>query len=266
MSHKKAYNNIPAGEMKLFLEEKYLQYNNPSFIECDPVSIPHLFTEKRNREISGFLTASIAWGRRDLILKSARKLIALMYDEPYEFITSSGEKEFDRFDNFVHRTFNGTDCRYFIKGLRNIYREYNSMEDVLLEGMKHGKSVREGLMHLRLKFFELPHPGRTEKHFADIKRGAAGKRLNMFLRWMVRKDNHGVDFGIWGRIDPSMLFIPLDIHSGNTARILGLLTRRINDWKAVEELTATLRKFDPDDPVKYDFALFGTGIYEGFRK
>ncbi len=265
MSHKKVYNDIPADEMKLFLEEKYLQYNNPSFIECDPVSIPHLFTEKHDREISGFLAASIAWGRRDLILRSARKLIALMYNEPYGFITSSGEKEFDRFDKFVHRTFNGTDCRYFIKGLRNIYREYDSMEDVLLEGIKRGKSIRDGLMYLRLKFFELPHPERTEKHFADVKRGAAAKRLNMFLRWMVRKDIHGVDFGIWDRIDPSMLFIPLDIHTGNTARTLGLLSRKINDWKAVEELTATLREFDPDDPVKYDFALFGTGIYEGFR-
>ncbi len=264
MSHKKAYYNIPAGEMKFFLEEKYLQYNNPSFVECDPVSIPHLFTDKRDREISGFLTATIAWGRRDLILKSARYLITLMYNEPYEFITLSEEKDLERFNNYVHRTFNGTDCRYFIKGLRNIYKQYNSMEDALLEGIKYGKSVKDGLIHLRLKFFELPHPERTEKHFADVKRGAAGKRLNMFLRWMVRKDNHGVDFGIWDKIDPSMLFIPLDLHSGNTARSLGLLTRKVNDWKAVEELTANLRELDPADPVKYDFALFGTGIYEGF--
>ena len=264
MSHKKAYNDIPADEIKLFLEEKYLQYNNPSFIECDPVSVPHLFKERRDREISGFLVASIAWGRRDLILKSARSLVDLMNNDPYEFIISSGEKDLDRFNKFVHRTFNGTDCRYFIKGLRNIYTTYHSMEDVLLEGMKSGKSLKEGLTHLRLKFFELPHPARTEKHFADTNRGAAGKRLNMFLRWMVRKDKHGVDFGIWDRIDPSMLFIPLDLHSGNTARSLGLLKRKLNDWKAVEELTAVLREFDPADPVKYDFALFGSGIYEGF--
>ncbi len=266
MSHKKAYNNIPTDELKLFLEEKYFKYNNPSFIECDPVSIPHLFTEKRDREISGFLAASIAWGHRDLILKSAHRLVALMYDEPYDFVTSAGEKELKRFSKFVHRTFNGTDCRYFIKGLRNIYMKYYSMEDALLEGIKQSKSVRDGLIHLRLKFFELPHPVRTEKHFADVKKGAAGKRLNMFLRWMVRKDSYGVDLGIWDRIDPSMLFIPLDIHTGNTARNLGLLTRKINDWKAVEELTANLREFDPADPVKYDFSLFGTGINEGFRK
>ena len=264
MSPERSYNGIPAGEMKIFLEEKYLQYNNPAFITCDPVSIPHSFTSLPDREISGFLASSIAWGRRDLILKSARHLLDLMDNEPFEFIMSAGGKELNRFNKFVHRTFNGTDCRYFMTGLRNIYSTHHSIEDILLEGMKSGKSMQEGLTHLRKQFFALPHPARTEKHFADVHRGAAGKRLNMFLRWMVRKDNRGVDFGIWERIDPSVLYIPLDLLSGNTARKLGLLTRKANDWKAVEELTIVLREFDPADPVKYDFALFGLGVFEGF--
>jgi uncharacterized protein (TIGR02757 family) len=264
MALKRSYNGIPAREMKQFLEEKYLQYNNPSFIKSDPVSIPHAFSDLHDREISGFLVAAIAWGRRDLILRSARQLIDLMDNKPYEFIHSADNKEIERFSKFVHRTFNGTDCRYFIKTLRNIYSLYYSMEDILLQGMGSERSLKNGIIYLRDLFLSLPHNSRTEKHFADIKKGAAGKRLNMFLRWMVRKDHQGVDFGIWKRIDPSMLYIPLDLHSGNTARRLGLLTRKVNDWKAVEELTALLREFDPVDPVKYDFALFGLGVNEKF--
>jgi uncharacterized protein (TIGR02757 family) len=258
------YNGISATEIKAFLEEKYLQYNNPSFIECDPISIPHSFSESRDREISGFLTAAIAWGRRDLILRSSRIMLELMENSPYEFIMSANDNELLRFARFVHRTFNGTDCIYFIKGLRNIYSSFGSMEDVILQGMKDSGSVKEGLSHLRSIFFSLPHAIRNEKHFADVKGGAAGKRLNMFLRWMVRKDNYGVDFGIWKKVDPALLYIPLDLHSGNTARRLGLLSRKMNDWKAVEELTGILKEFDPADPVKYDFALFGLGVNEKF--
>jgi uncharacterized protein (TIGR02757 family) len=264
MSLKHSYNGISTGEIKLFLEEKYLQYNNPSFIICDPISIPHGFTDRRDREISGFLTAAIAWGRRDLILRSSRLLVEFMENSPFEFLMSGSEKELYRLSRFVHRTFNGTDLIYFIKGLRHIYSNYNNMEDVVLQGMGEGGSLKEGLSHLRSVFFSLPHESRNEKHFADVMGGAAGKRLNMFLRWMVRKDNQGVDFGIWEKIDPSMLYIPLDLHSGNTARRLGLLTRKMNDWKAVEELTGLLREFDPADPVKYDFALFGLGVNEKF--
>ena len=264
MSLKQSYNGIPAIEIKAFLEEKFLQYNNPSFIDSDPISIPHRFSDPRDREISGFLTAAIAWGRRDLILRSSRLMLELMDNSPYEFIMAANENELLRFSRFVHRTFNGTDCIYFISGLRHIYSNFSSMEDVILQGMKASGSIKEGLSHLRLIFFSLPHALRNEKHFADVMGGAAGKRLNMFLRWMVRKDNFGVDFGIWNKIDPSMLFIPLDLHSGNTARQLGLLTRKMNDWKAVEELTEILREFDPSDPVKYDFALFGLGVNEKF--
>ncbi|HUX58443.1 MAG TPA: TIGR02757 family protein [Bacteroidales bacterium] len=264
MSLKQSYNGIAAGEMKLFLEEKYLKYNNTSFIASDPVSIPHGFTDRHDIEISGFLTAVIAWGRRELILSSSQRMFELMEYTPYEFIMSASENELYRLSGFVHRTFNGTDCIYFLRGLRHIYLHYNSMEEVILQGMEAGGSIREGLSHMRSLFFSLPHAIRNEKHFADVMKGAAGKRLNMFLRWMVRKDNHGVDFGIWDKIDPAMLYIPLDLHSGNTARRLGLLKRKMNDWKAVEELTDVLRLFDPKDPVKYDFALFGLGVNEKF--
>ena len=264
MSLKKSYNGISAIDIKAFLEEKYLQYNNPSFIECDPISIPHSYSDNCDREISGFLTAAIAWGRRDLILRSSRLMLEMMDNSPHEFIMAANENELSRFSRFVHRTFNGTDCVYFLRALRHIYSNFNTMEDVLLEGMKTSGSIKEGLSNLRSTFFSLPHESRNEKHFADVTGGAAGKRLNMFLRWMIRKDNFGVDFGIWKKIDPSLLFIPLDLHSGNTARRLGLLTRKMNDWKAVEELTEILREFDPADPVKYDFALFGLGVNEKF--
>jgi uncharacterized protein (TIGR02757 family) len=264
MSLKKSYNGISSDKVKVFLEEKCLQYNNLSFIECDPISIPHRFTSKPDREISGFLTAAIAWGRRDLILRSSNNMLQLMDNSPYDFIMSASDNELLKFSGFVHRTFNGTDCIYFIEALRHIYLNYNSMEDVLLDGMKINGTLKDGLSHLRLIFFSLPHAQRSEKHFADVMGGAAGKRLNMFLRWMIRKDAHGVDFGLWKNIDPANLFIPLDLHSGNTARRLGLLTRKVNDWKAVEELTEVLRLFDPADPVKYDFALFGLGVNEKF--
>jgi uncharacterized protein (TIGR02757 family) len=264
MSHKKSYNGIPAIEMKQFLEEKYLQYNTPAFIECDPVSIPHNYSDLRDIEISGFLTAAIAWGRRDLILRSSNKLMKLMGNSPYDFIMEGNDKQLEPINGFVHRTFNSTDCLNFMKGLRSVYSRVDSMEDIIIEGMKPAGSLKDGLSHLRNIFFEVPHHPRTEKHFADVNSGAAGKRLNMFIRWMVRQDNHGVDFGLWNHINMSQLFIPIDLHSGNTARRLGLLSRKQNDWKAVEELTAVLREFDPFDPVKYDFALFGLGVNEKF--
>jgi uncharacterized protein (TIGR02757 family) len=264
MKPERLFNGISAVEIKKLLEEKYLQYNNPSFIVSDPVSIPHMFTSRPDREIAAFLAATIAWGRRDLILRSSKMLLEMMGNEPYNFILSAGRSDLAKISCFVHRTFNGGDCGYFMKGLKHIYSTYNSMEDVIVEGMGPDKSLRDGMDNLRKTFFSLPHASRNEKHFADIKGGAAGKRLNMFLRWMVRNDGRGVDFGIWKKIDPSMLYIPIDFHSGNTARKLGLLTRKMNDWKAVEELTSNLREFDPADPVKYDFALFGLGVFEKF--
>jgi len=175
MSLKKSYNGIPSAEIKEFLEEKYLQYNNTSFIVSDPISIPHRYTDLHNREISGFLTAAIAWGRRDLILRSSLRMIELLEDNPYEFITSAGEAEFERLERFVHRTFNGNDFIYFIRGLRHIYSNYNSLEDVIVEGMKESESLKDGLSCLRTSFFSLPHARRNEKHFADVMGGAAGR-------------------------------------------------------------------------------------------
>lgn len=182
MSHKGSYNGIPADEVKVFLEEKYLQYNTPAFIENDPISVPHRFTDLHDREVSGFLTAAIAWGRRDLILRSSRMLLERMDNTPYDFIISAGDDEISKLSGFVHRTFNGSDCMSFIRGLRHIYSLYNSMEDVVLQGMSETGSLRDGLSYLRSVFFTIPHANRNEKHFADVTGGAAGKRLNMFLR------------------------------------------------------------------------------------
>jgi len=256
--------NFSYDEMKDFLELKYLQFNNPEFIRNDPVSIPHQYKLKQDIEISGFLTATISWGRRDLIINSAKDLMNMMGDSPLDFVMNVGDEGLGSIGRFYYRTFNGNDCITFIRGLRNIYSRYDSMEDILTSCMEKGGSWKEAIISLRNEFFNLPHKTRTLKHFADISRGAAGKRLNMFFRWMIRDDNHGVDFGVWKKIDESLLYIPLDFHTGNISRKLGLLERRQDDWKAVEELTSVLRQFDEKDPVKYDFSLFGLGIVEKF--
>jgi len=264
MNYERTYNGLLFTELKEFLEEKYLKFNTPSFIDNDPVSIPHRFSSRADIEIAGFLAATIAWGRRDLILKSGAKLMGLMQNAPYDFIINADEQDIEQLAGFVYRTFNGHDCMAFIYGLRHIYTRYNSIEDVIVEGIKTHGSLSFGLSHFRKMFFSVAHLKRTEKHIADVAAGSAGKRLFLFLRWMVRKDNRGVDFGIWNKITSAELFIPLDLHSGNIARKTGLLTRKQNDFKAVEELTAELCKFDPIDPVKYDFALFGLGVNEEF--
>lgn len=264
MVSEKTFNGIGWNEMKEFLDEKHDLYNNTSFIEKDPVSIPHRFESIHDIEIAGFLTATISWGRRDLILRSANILMNKMGDSPYEFIKQASENEFDKLSGFVYRTFNGVDCITFLRSIRRLYHDYNSMEDVIVEGMLKSGELTDGISYLREQFFSECHPARSEKHFADVKRGAAGKRLNMFLRWMVRNDSRGVDFGYWKKISPSQLYIPLDFHSGNVARRLGLLKRYASDWKAVVELTSVLREFDPTDPVRYDFSLFGLGVNEKF--
>lgn len=251
-------------EMKDFLELKYEQFNNPSFIEYDPVSIPHQYNLKQDIEISGFLTATIAWGRRDLIINSAKNLMEIMGNSPYDFIMNTRENGMNKIRDFYYRTFNGNDCRTFIDSLRNIYRSFNSMEDIMAGYLENGYGWKEAITGLRKEFFSIPHPKRSLKHFADVSKGAAGKRLNMFFRWMVRDDGSGVDFGIWKSIDKSLLYIPLDFHTGKTSRELGLLSRKQDDWKAVEELTSVLIQFDENDPVKYDFSLFGLGIFEKF--
>ncbi|MEE4115695.1 MAG: TIGR02757 family protein [Marinilabiliaceae bacterium] len=258
------FNGIAFDEMKDFLDEKYLRFNKEEFIHNDPVSVPHLFSSKRDIEISGFLTATISWGRRDLIIASATELIRRMGNKPYEFLMESAPDDFRELNSFYYRTFQGTDIVYFLKALQRLYTEYEDMEQLFLRYYKKTGNIIGALSGFRAEFFSCEHEKRTEKHFADISRGAAGKRLNMFLRWMVRNDGRGVDFGLWRTIAPSGLFVPLDLHTGNIARKLGLLTRKANDWKAVEELTSVLRSFDPSDPVKYDYALFGLGVNEMF--
>ncbi len=244
------------------LEEKYLLYNRPDFIINDPVSIPHLFSKKENIEISGFITATIAWGQRCTILKNARKLIWLMDGDPFSFIIDASEKEISMLD-LCHRTFNSSDLHYFIHALKNIYLKHGGLELLFSTLYDQHHDIKQCLISFHQVFFELPHLSRTEKHVADVGKNASAKRLNMFLRWMIRNDDHGVDFGIWRGIPPSALYMPLDVHTGNVARNLGLLSRKQSDWKAVEELTDKLRQFDPADPIKYDFALFGMGLHKG---
>lgn len=250
-------------ELKEFLDLKADHFNRPEFIEKDPVSIPHMFTEKEDIEVSGFLTAIISWGRREGIIKSASKLMQLMDMSPYDFILNGGPGEIEGLNRFVHRTFNGADCMFFTLALRDLYDRFGNMENAFYHSYD-GKNMLSAITGFRQQFLRTRHLQRSEKHLADPSKGASAKRINMFLRWMVRKDQRGVDFGIWNKFHPGNLYCPLDVHSAKVARKLGLLKRKQNDWKAVSELTFNLRKLDPHDPVKYDFALFGLGIYENF--
>lgn len=251
-------------DIKLFLDEKSDYYNQPFFIETDPIQVPKLFAEKEDIEIAAFLAATLAWGQRPVIIRNARRLLSLMNNNPYDFLLNAGAADWSLFQDFAHRTFNSTDCVFFMKSLRNIYQNHGGLEQVFAEGFLQSGTVLGSLNHFRKVFFEDEHERRTEKHVSDAERGASAKRLNMFLRWMVRDDNRGVDFGLWKQIPASALMLPLDVHTGNVARKLGLLIRGQNDWKAVEEVTTELLQFDPDDPVKYDFALFGLGAFESF--
>jgi uncharacterized protein (TIGR02757 family) len=248
-------------EIFLYLSGMAEYLENPDFLENDPISVPHRFSRKEDIEVSAFLTATISWGNRKSIIRSADKLIRMMDFSPFEFLMHAGDRELAAFRSFSHRTFNGDDCQYFLSALRRIYNRGG------LEGQfSAGKgSLKDSMAGFRRVFFSAPHFSRTKKHLADPERGSAAKRLNMFLRWMVRSNARGVDFGIWRSISPSSLYCPLDVHSGNTARNLGLLTRKQNDWKAVEELTEVLRSMDPDDPVRFDFALFGSGVSRAIR-
>ncbi|MDR2890072.1 MAG: TIGR02757 family protein [Alistipes sp.] len=310
------------------------RYNTPEFIADDPISIPHRFfgtanfhtsnktikTSQSNTylqihpehhprqndiEIAGFLSATIAWGNRKAIVKSASKMMDLLDNAPYDFVANSSQNELNRIHSYVHRTFNGADFRAFLLSLRHIYSKFGSMgaffeteyARTVAENSEKSKNSSRILLNIndpernvsnfarnisdpkpdqngdlrvvmsrfRQEFFTPPHAQRCEKHLSSIDRGAACKRLCMFLRWMIRRDDRGVDFGLWRGIPPSALYLPLDLHSANTARSLGLLSRRVNDWRSVEEATANLRKFDASDPAKFDFALFGAGIAGEFR-
>lgn len=245
------------------LEDRASRYEQADFIADDPICIPHGFSKKEDAEIAGFLTATIAWGQRKTILRNAQNLIDRMDGSPHKFITSAKEGDLKSLEGFIHRTFNDTDLLYFVAALKEIYLKHGGLERVFTTAFRQDAGAVHAIHQFRQVFFSIDHPERTGKHVADPMRGSSAKRINMFLRWMVRSPHRGVDLGLWKDIRTSDLCIPLDVHTGNVARELKLLKRVQNDWKSVEELMSVLRKFDPEDPVKYDFALFGMGVYEG---
>ncbi len=250
-------------ELKEFLNTKAEQYEHPQFLEHDPLQVPHRFSKKEDIEISAFLTATIAWGNRKSIINNATSLMDLLDNAPFDFIMQHQRQDLDRFQDFVHRTFNGNDLSFFIQSLNNIYTHHGGLEGVF-STYQRKDSLQPAISALKKIFFELPHLPRTEKHVSDPNRGSSAKRINMFLRWMIRSSQKGVDFNLWKTLSPSQLSCPLDVHSGNVARKLKLLQRKQNDAKALAELDVNLRKMDANDPVKYDFALFGLGVFERF--
>ncbi|BAX80449.1 TIGR02757 family protein [Labilibaculum antarcticum] len=256
--------NFSFSDLKEFLEEKYDLYNRESFITTDPIQIPRTFSKKEDVEIAGFLSASIAWGQRPTIIRNAKWLVDRMDQQPHEFILNASNTDFEVFKSFKHRTFNGDDCIFFLKALQNIYKNHGGLENVFAKGTDDSGTVKGALAYFRDVFFEAEHLDRSQKHISNVMKKSAAKRLNMYLRWMVRNDDRGVDFGLWDQISSADLYLPLDVHTGNVGRKLGLLTRKQNDWQAVEEITKNLGKFDPADPIKYDYALFGLGAFEKF--
>ncbi|NRB58912.1 MAG: TIGR02757 family protein [Winogradskyella sp.] len=250
-------------ELKDFLNEKAERYNNSKFIESDPIQVPHKFSKKEDIEISGFLTATISWGNRKSIIKNAHRMMELLDNSPHDFVLNHTKEDLEPLKSFVHRTFNGDDFVQFVKNLQHIYTKHEGLEAVFSK-YSEKDSLQKSIHHFKSIFFEISHLERTKKHVSDPLKNSAAKRINMFLRWMVRQDNAGVDLGIWKSLSPSQLSCPLDVHSGNVARKLELLKRKQNDAKALAELDSSLRKLDSKDPVKYDFALFGLGVFEGF--
>jgi uncharacterized protein (TIGR02757 family) len=245
-------------DIRAFLNRKVDEYNRPSFIADDPISIPRKFTRQQDIEISGFFAAIFSWGNRITIIKKTKQLMQLMDNAPYQFILQHEEKDLSKLLDFRHRTFNATDLLYFIAFFRHHYTHHASLEDAFLHTPDH----LSGFYHY---FFSLEEAApRTYKHIATPEKNSSCKRLNMFLRWMVRSDDRGVDFGIWKKIPPSRLICPLDVHVARVARRFGLMTRTQTDWQAALELTDYLITLDPADPVKYDFALFGLGVMEKF--
>lgn len=247
-------------ELKELLDALYDKYDTAAFIEDDPVSVPHMFTERQDREIAGFLAAVIAWGNRKVIVRNGRRMMELLDYAPYDFTMNASPGELRGLEGFVHRTFNGQDFAAFVAALRRMCAVHGGIGAFFEARYAVTGDLRRVLADFRHEFFACAHPSRCEKHVPSIERQATCKRLNMYLRWMVRDDGRGVDFGMWKGIPASALYLPLDVHSGNMARALGLLQRRQNDWRAVEQVTAALRELEPEDPVRYDFSLFGAGI------
>lgn len=248
-------------ELKEFLDLKVQEYNTPKFIDADPIQIPHRYSKKEDIEIMGFIMATIAWGNRKSILTNGEKLIKLMGNDPHEFILNYKTPKSELIP-FVHRTFNSIDLDFFFRALNQVYQN-GTLED-LFQSHPEIEGVKGRIVRFRENFLAVEHEKRSEKHISNPLKGASAKRLNMYLRWMVRNDNCGVDFGIWKNIPTSELHLPLDVHTGNIARKLGMMQRTQNDWTALAEVQSVLCKFDPVDPVKYDFALFGLGAYEHF--
>ncbi len=246
--------------MRELLERLHDRYNNESFIEADPISVPHSFTRPVDREIAGFLAATIAWGNRRAIVQSAHRMMRYMDNAPEDFVRNATETDMEYLRTYVHRTFNGVDFQDFVRGLRHIITEWGSVGNYFETRYEEHGDLRPVFSDFRRDFFAAEHDAHCEKHLSSIDKGAACKRLCMYLRWFVRHDDRGVDFGMWRRIPMSALYMPLDIHTGRMGRNLGLLNRKQSDWKAVEELTASLRELCADDPVRYDYSLFGLGI------
>ena len=265
---------MKAKDLKHFLDKKVGLYNQPSFIKEDPICIPHSFTKKQDIEISGFFAAIFAWGNRTTIINKSKELMQLMDNAPHDFCLHHTSKGLKRLTSFKHRTFNTTDLLYFIEFFKTHYTKNKSLETAFIphpqplsinREVGNTPNIEDALKHFHNYFFSLEHiPGRTRKHIATPERKSSCKRLNMFLRWMVRNDNKGVDFGIWKNISPSQLICPLDLHVVRVAKRLNLLHRKQTDWQAAIELTEFLRTLDSNDPVKYDFALFGLGVIEKF--
>jgi len=260
------YRTLKGAELKDFLDEKVKFYNRKAFITSDPINIPHQYSKKQDIEIAGFFAATLAWGNRTAIINSCNRLMQLMDRSPFDFIENHEPGDLERFGDFKHRTFNTTDVLYFIHFFKNYYRHHHSLEDAFAQFIsKKDDTIEKGLTGFYDLFFSLPDfPKRTTKHVATPKRNSTCKRLNMFLRWMVRKDKAGVDFGIWKKIASSQLVCPCDVHVLRVARKLKLISSKQNNWKTAMELTSRLRELDPRDPVKYDFALFGLGVMEKF--
>ena len=252
-------------ELRDLLEHLHDKYNRPEFIEPDPISIPHSFSDKADREISGFLAATIAWGNRKAIVKSARRMMQYMDNAPADFVMNASSQDLATLQTYVHRTFNGQDFTDFVLGIRHITSHWGGIGDFFEKNYAQTQDMTRVISLFRKEFFACDHNPHCEKHLSSIDKGAACKRINMYLRWFVRHDDRGVDFGLWKTIPMSALYLPLDVHVGNMGRALGLLTRKQSDWKATEEITRSLREFNADDPVKYDYSLFGAGI-DGYLK
>lgn len=258
-------NDLSHAELKETLDVLCEHFNCEEFIEHDPISIAHRYTLPEDIEIAGLFASTIAWGNRKAIVKSASRMMEYMDNAPYDFVVNATDGDIQSLQSYVHRTFNGQDLVDFVVATRSICNEYGNIGKLMVQLYQQSHSIPYLLSAFRARFLASEHNPHCEKHVSSIDRGAACKRLNMYLRWMVRKDQNGVDFGLWPEIPTSELYLPLDVHSGNVARALGLLNRKQSDWKAVAEVTSKLREFDAVDPVRYDFALFGAGI-EGIIK